>query len=59
MQTTIIPERVRNQLSPQELSDIAAGIQLCSLYSSDDKTIAAFIEVSLLALGFNHGERSN
>jgi hypothetical protein len=55
-----LPSAICCQLSPSELVDILDGMELfVSLNPNEPEELAAFIEVSLLALGFVNGKRLN
>jgi hypothetical protein len=59
MDTSILSSEIREQLTPSELDDILAGAKLCFAQSHDEDALAAFLQVSLLALGFDNGKRAN
>ena len=55
-----IPESIRKQLTAGEREDIEDGARLFATLHPNDRTeLEAFIEISLLALGFENGQRLN
>ena len=53
-----IPEAIWSQLSKQERKDISDGMHLC--YAQDPTAVEAFVQMTLLALGFDaDGKRAN
>lgn len=55
-----IPESIRKQLTKSEMNDIEDGVRLfTSLHPGENAELEALIEISLLALGFENGQRLN
>jgi hypothetical protein len=51
--------KLTRQLSAQEQKDIEDGCRLVAMLGGDQAAIDGLIEVSLLALGFEEGNRNN
>jgi hypothetical protein len=58
MSSPSLPNSLTKQLSAKERRDIEQGILAVAILGDQD-AVDSFVEVSLLALGFEAGKRSN